>query len=289
MNVSLKAVSAAVLLALGSASAFAASNDGVTVGKGAGTGAGDLVFAYEAVGGQASIVWDLAIFSGASVTDDLTWTSILSSPARNGFSITNTAVSSFLAANPGGRWNIFALTNTKVSGTGSSLKYDKAGYGLTINGTPDAAPATANNGAKLESLMLNNAAWIQAANEGGIADNGTLVAGPADAFQFNAGGTHSNLIAAQNATGLVGETLGYWTILIDNTSTRGLSPSPTNAQGKLPTIAAVKNDAGQAMGFTLAANGALTYGQVQPVPVPAAVWLMGSAVAGLAGIRRRKV
>lgn len=285
MNGTLKAVSAAVLLALGPVSAFAASFEGLP-SNGAGTGAGDLMFAYEAQGGLASIVWDLAIVDGANLVDDLNWTSILTSPARNGFTISNAAVASFVTANPGGRWNILGLTNTKISGVGAGILYDKAGYGLTVNGAgPDINSVTANNGGKIESLMDNNAAWISAANDGGLADNGTLTAGPADPWQFNAGGTHSNNIAGQNATGLVGETLGYWTILIDNTVTRGLSPSATNAIGKAPVFAAVKNDAGTAMGFTLAANGSLTYA---PVPVPAAVWLMGSAIAGLASVRRRK-
>jgi hypothetical protein len=42
--------------------------------------------------------------------------------------------------------------------------------------------------------------------------------------------------------------------------------------------------------FTLSANGTLSYGQVanNPVPVPAAVWLLGSALAGVAGVARRR-
>lgn len=286
MNLTLKSVSAAVLLALGSASAYAASNDGLPT-RGAGTGEGDLMFAYEAPGGQASIVWDLAIFSGTDVVDDLTWTSILTGPNKNGFSISFAPVVDFVTANPGGRWNIFALTNTRQgTGTGANLQYQNGGYGLTINGDPDVNAPTGNTGGKIESLMVNNAAWINAANIGGLADNGALLAGPADAWQFNAGGTHSNIIAAQNATGLVGETLGYWTILIDNTVTRGLNANNTNfAQGRAPTFSAVTNSAGVPMAFTFAADGTLNYA---PVPVPAAVWMMGSAIAGLGVLRRRK-
>jgi hypothetical protein len=46
-----------------------------------------------------------------------------------------------------------------------------------------------------------------------------------------------------------------------------------------------------AKGFTLAANGALTYGEqaaVSSVPLPAAAWLFGSGLLGLIGIGRRK-
>jgi hypothetical protein len=42
--------------------------------------------------------------------------------------------------------------------------------------------------------------------------------------------------------------------------------------------------------WNLSANGALTYGAVSAVPVPAAVWLFGSGLMGLVGVaRRRKV
>ena len=280
MNGALKALAAASLMAAGIGNALAASNDGLPT-NGTGTGAGDLMFAYEAADGQSSIIWDLS--NGA---DDLTWTSILSASA---FTISNPGVASFVTANPGGRWNLFGLTNTKTSGTGSALKYDKAGYGLTIKqGAENFNAPNGNSGGKIEILMDNNAAWISAANAGGLADNGSLVAGAADPWQFSAGGTHSAFIADQNATGLVGETLAYWTILIDNTVTRGLSSNATNALGKSPVFTLVTNAQGQAMGFTFNANGDLSYAAAAPVPVPGAVWLMGSAIAGLAGLRRRK-
>jgi hypothetical protein len=40
--------------------------------------------------------------------------------------------------------------------------------------------------------------------------------------------------------------------------------------------------------LTLGANGVLTYDSPPPVPVPAAVWLLGSGLMGLAGIGRRR-
>ena len=130
--------------------------------------------------------------------------------------------------------------------------------------------------------MDNAAAWISAANAGGLTDNGTLLAGEFDGWSFsdNNHGGSSGFLAGQFATGLIGETLGYWTILIDNTVTRGLSASPTNAQGRAPFFSQLGN-------FTLGVDGSLTY-STAPVPVPAAVWLMGSALAGLGVMRRRK-
>jgi len=288
MNVALKTLAAGVLLAAGATNALAASNDSVVVNNvnqlGGGTGAGDLVFSYEALdinGAAQSILWDLS--NGA---DDLTFTSILSSGA---FTINNPVVTAFVADNPGGRWNIFGLTNTKKSGSNnnSNMVWNKGGYALTVNtgadktvNAADIAPVT---GGVVEGAMINNAQWINAANEAGFPDNGTLTAGPADAWQFNAGSTHSALIAGQNATGLVGETLGFWTILINDTLTRGFSAT-SGARGAQASASMLMLN-GQPAGFTLYANGDLEY---SPVPVPAAVWLMGSAIAGLGVMRRRK-
>lgn len=288
MNVALKTLAAGVLLAVGVTNALAASNDSVVVNNvnqfGGGTGAGDLVFAYEAIdinGSAQSILWDLS--NGA---DDLTFTSILSSGA---FTINNPDLTAFVAANPGGRWNIFGLTNTKKSGSNNNanMTWNKGGYALTVNtgadktvNAADIAPVT---GGAVEGFMVNNAQWINAANNAGFPDNGTLTAGPADAWQFNAGSTHSAAIAGQNATGLVGETLGFWTILINDTMTRGFNAN-AGARGA-QAIASMVMLHGKPAGFTFEANGDLKYA---PVPVPAAVWLMGSAIAGLGAMRRRK-
>ncbi len=277
MNGTFKAVSTAVLLAFGSTGAFAASNAGLP-SAGTEVDPGDLIFAYAAADGQSSVVWDLS-----NGSDDLSWGSILTS---TGFTISNAIVNQFVTANPGGRWSVFGLTNTKVSGTGANLQYDQAGFGLTVaGGAPDVDVSNGNNGTKLESQMKNSGAFIDALNGGGLADNGALLATAADPWLF----LPEKGIAAQNASGLVGETLAYWTILIDNTVTRGLNSSqPNKALGNAPFFTQVTNAQGEAMGFTFAADGSLTYGAIQPVPVPAAAWLMGSALAGLGVLRRRR-
>ena len=45
--------------------------------------------------------------------------------------------------------------------------------------------------------------------------------------------------------------------------------------------------AGGTNGFDLDAIGAVNFEEIQPIPLPAAAWLFGSALAGLAGLRRR--
>jgi len=276
MNGPLKAIAAALFLAVGSSSAFAASNAGLP-GIGTQVDPGDVVFAYAAADGQSSVVWDLS--NGA---DDLSWGSVL---ASTGFTISNGIVSDFVAANPGGRWAVFGLTNTKVGGTAANLQYDQAGFGLTVTGgAPDVDVSNGNNGGKIEAQLRISGDWLTAANNGGLPNNGALLATAADNWLFLPG----NGIAAQNAAGLVGDTLAYWTILIDNTVTRGLSANvPNKALGNAPFFAPATNGQGQAMGFTFAADGSLSYAAMQPVPVPAAVWLMGSALTGLGVLRRR--
>lgn len=286
MKFVLKTLAAGILLAVGASNALAASSDNVVDATGAtklgtGTGVGDLIFAYEAGDASGSILWDLS-----NGTDDLTFNSILTS-AR--FTISNPEVTAFVTANPGGKWNIFGLTNSRKSGTAgaSNMVWNKGGYALTVNtgdnATVDAADISAQTGGGIEGFMVNNAQWIKAANEGGLADNGTLVATPSDPFQFNNGGLHSAFIGGQNATGLVDQTLGFWTILINDTLTRGLNAN-SGARGA-SAIASMVMLEGKPAGFTFASTGELTYA---PVPVPAAVWLMGSALVGLGATRRRK-
>lgn len=277
MNGTLKAIATAVLLAVGSSSAFAASNAGLP-GVGTETDPGDLVFAYATADGQSSVVWDLS--NGG---DDLTWGSVLTS---TGFTISNSIVSDFVTANPGGRWAVFGLTNTKTSGTAANLQYDQAGFGLTVvGGAPDVNVSNGNNGGKIEVQLRISGNWLTLANDGGLPDNGALLATAADSWLF----VPDSGIAAQQAAGLVGDTLAYWTILIDNTVTRGFNDTQANrALGNAPFFTQVKNGQGEAMGFTFAADGSLSYAAIQPIPVPAAVWLMGSALAGLGALRRRQ-
>ena len=272
MNAMQKTLTAAVLAAA-SAGAFAASNDGLPA-NGTGTGVGDLIFAYEAADASASILWDLS--DGAN---DLNFTDMLSATA---FTISNPDVTAFMTANPGGRWNIFGLTNSKTSGTTSSILYNQAGLGVTVNGAinPNQPNGSAINGAYVEGRIDVYAQWVSNANTlGAFPDNGTTLAGASDLWAFS-DPTRGSVLANQQATGLVGDTLAYWTILIDNTVTRGVSANATNALGRAAMFSQLGN-------FSLDAGGNLAY-STAPVPVPAAVWLMGSALAGLGAMRRRK-
>jgi hypothetical protein len=280
MNVALKALAAAVALAgfVANASAGAtgpASADSLP-GNGLGNGTGDLIFAYEAIGG-ASILWDLVNPAGGA-RSDLTFNDILTSP---GFTITNAAVSSFVSANPGGRWNIFGLTNVRnpnFAASGSNLRYSQAGAAVTVNGQPNVG----FNGANAEGAIDLLAQWVSNANSGGLNASDTLTATPTDSWTFSAGGgIHSANLVGQNSSAGLNSTLGFYSLLIDTTKNRGLNAAPSNALGTLLT----QTNLGS---FTFSLNEGTASLAYAPVPVPPALVLFGSALAGFAGLRRRR-
>lgn len=65
--------------------------------------------------------------------------------------------------------------------------------------------------------------------------------------------------------------------------TTGKAGSPAITK---PTRTVFENSAGQGI-FSLSADGTLTY-NIPAIPVPAAVWLLGSGLLGLVGVARRK-
>jgi len=279
MNVALKALTAAVALAGMMANASAASTGPASrddlPNNGTGTGFGDLVFAYEAQGG-ASILWDLINPAGGT-RSDVNFNDMLTTP---GFTISNAAISAFVSANPVGRWNIFGLTNVRnpaFASAGTGLRYTQAGAGVTV-ANAQAAPIT---GTALEQSIDLLAQWVSNANSGGLNASDTLLASPTDLFTFSAGGVHSANIVGQNASSVLNGTLNYWTLLVDPTKNRGLTPSTANALGS-PAIAT------QLGAFTFSLNGTEAELSYAPIPVPPALVLFGSALAGFAGLRRRR-
>lgn len=280
MKFKLKTLTAAVALAGFMANASAAttgpaSADGLP-NNGTGSGIGDLIFAYEGASGL-SIIWDLFNPTGGA-RSDVNFNDMLGAPS---FSISNAAVTAFVAANPGGRWNVFGLTNvrnTAFGASGASIRYLQAGGATTLVGSAPNFVSGNSNGANMESFIDNHAGWINAANNGGLNASDTIEAGPADPWQFNTGAGHGPTMLGQNSAAGLNATMGFWSLLIDPTKNRGLSASATNALGS-PVVAT------QLGSFTF--NGEnLSYA---PIPVPPAVWLFGSAMAGLIGLRRRAV
>lgn len=144
-----------------------------------------------------------------------------------------------------------SITNSKVNATAVSLG---SGVSAILNGV-----------AACNGLNPCTATSATAATSAQLYFNSTYSGLPSP---FNAGGT------------VGGSAVGFY--LIAQTSTSTLK------QASVTQFAG----AGGAATWALSASGDLVYtvpGQVSAVPLPAAVWLLGSGLLGLAGVGRRKM
>lgn len=161
------------------------------------------------------------------------------------------------AANPDGVFELLAIattssaTNPTVSNSSVGTGASKQNAFLTALNTVNGAGATVATASTAGEgdYAGNNANW--GATWGGVTD-----------------------IDAPTASGL-GTTIGFW--IFKQSSTAGLAASTKTRFG---------NEAGFAT-WSLGADGVLSY-NVPAVPIPAAAWLFGSALVGLAAVGRRR-
>jgi hypothetical protein len=273
-------VASTVLSACLATSAYAVpSMDGVGSIFGGDGVSGDMFLAAVAGDKSLSLLWDLS-FPAPGAGDpgaDLTYGNLTSwAAAKPGgsFTINNATVSGLIDAT--WDWHVFGVTNKHEPFGGPVVS---VGVGTTIDSF--AALPTGNT---LGQSMQNVTNWVSAenVNVGGLTDNGVRTAiGTNTFFWDNTQGNgqpnnHSALIFGGDVTGDVGDTLAFALL--------AKVVGPLNAaNSSLVTY----NEIGS---FTFAANGDLTFNAAggTVVPVPAAVWLFGSAIAGLAGAARRK-
>jgi len=145
-------------------------------------------------------------------------------------------------------------------------------------------PTGANLGASLQA----NAQWILDNVVAGLADNGTVIADGEsnEHFFLSPTGRHGTDIAAIDATAEgLGESLGLFFLSKD--------PSrPTEAFDGQPSadeLLALSLFLGDFSLSITESEATLSFqSAVQPIPLPAAVWLFGAGVAGLAGFGRRR-
>ena len=251
-------VAMAVGLGIGSAQA-AISTDGVTsdptsVGNGSGTGSGELFFSIFDATNNNSLTLDLNVGVQAFLADPLA-----------GVSVQNDALQSFIANGDQSAmvWNVAGLNND-VSGGATGL------FVLTtVN--PSATPSPFGDTFALITAMSNAADYVGAVNGIIVDDAATASAGAAF---FNDGAWGSNF----------GTPLPFSNIAsLGDMETAIMVMIGANSGG---TAAELVENAQLAQGFWSvdAATGTVGFA---PVPVPAAVWLFGSAIIGLIGIRRR--
>lgn len=214
-----------------------------------------LVFA--AWNGTTSYIENLTATNAADTAS--LWIATNGTPASASFQL-NSLFSSTFTSGTGLNWAVFG-------GTGPS---GPANPGTNILVTTGDATTTASTVGNIGSALGSINSWFSTLNTTpvGTNDYGTIALTDPNSPAVLAPGYNGFILGTTYMTGY-----GYmeFVSLADLNTPVLLHDNPTK-------------------GFTLAANGALTYGPaaVSEVPIPAAAWLFGSGLLGLIGIGRRK-
>lgn len=116
------------------------------------------------------------------------------------------------------------------------------------------------------------ASWTTASNTATIADTTGTATYSVQSGTLGDG----DILAGQNFGGSIGSALNFYNVTTSST------------RGAPDTISAYSNGTGDGFWF-LSSTGELSYDiPTSAVPLPAAVWLLGSGLLGLAGIGRRR-
>lgn len=278
MNLPTKSLAAAVSLALMSVSAhaqLAAPTIGTTV---PGTGTGLFLAVWDSAGTNSEIVnlsYDYAEIAAAGNLTPNSATSPFTTALNPSTGTGNVAQLNF-GVIPG----FSSLFASKIATTDflvvSSLQ---GGPGTeAFAATSSTTPVTAYGGVGTVNINVQAelAAWAATPGAGGTLTDttGTAIYSVQSPETLNGG----QLVEGQQFGGAVGSSLGFYNI--------------TTTTAHKDTITQYANATGPGFWF-LSTSGDLSYdvplaGGTSPVPLPAAVWLLGSGLLGMAGIARRR-
>lgn len=266
---------AAALSACISGGAYAASTDGLPNPGGGDGMSGDLVLAAVNQSRTQSLVWDLS--STIVGLEDVTHGGLLNWAAANpggSFTLNNATVSGLIDAT--WDWHVFSFANEQTASEALNV-----GVLTTVDVPVDASQFL---GKDLRSSINDTASWVGLNNAQGL-DNNVVVATDADAwFWDDANDRHGDSAFSTDITAGVGGTLDVQLLKQQTGPLDDFFDVPT-----LSFITGSKNlpiELSSIGTFEFAANGDLTF-NTTVVPVPAAVWLMGSAIVGLGAARRK--
>jgi hypothetical protein len=224
---------------------------GVTAG-GASNGAGSS-YTVAPGGVEASGInwsWTLGADNGGTATAD--WAAFQSNVASAGSNSSNWL------------WNVFAGDST-----GAFSQTDQ----VRVITTSTASEAAMDAGIQTNKITLLNG-LLNSINTSGFADDETIIATSSDSFYYPSTGSDTlRGTVTQNVMAHVGDAASFFYV-----------------SGTTSGIATATYDAKQFQnGATWTFDGtALNYSTASAVPVPAAVWLLGSALVGLVGVSRRR-
>jgi len=269
MKMKTKVLVAAVSLAA-AVQANAAINPDNELFTGSGTGAGELFLSVIDRGGSAPESYSLDL--------GITASAFRANP--NSFLGTSLAADSnlnlLLTHNDGGtiHWNIAAASNPDP---GNGTDFLNFGYlttsltNLTAANTPQGFTGMAAAQSKLGTYV--QAVNTAAGNTNFALNNSTLVNGGDAAFYDGPNWGNNWDGASHGSEAASAQTMNMYFV--------GLDPAdPDGNTTRVDTFSGL---------WTLASNGTLTFASAAaPVPLPPAVWLLGSALVGLVGVGRRR-
>lgn len=262
-----KALVASVALAFG-AQAQAAIDSDNGGSPTTGTGAGELFLSVVDRGGavQRSYVLDLGYTAADFLANDASFVNNISIAAdANLLDIINN-VSGSIA------WNLAAAHNFP------GPTNDDFGY-LTTSPTPLVANVNTQTGfTGMSEMNARIDSYLDEVNgpaDTDVSTDNSKLFGAADNAFYDGPLWGDQWTVAHSTEGALDSDLGFYFVAMDFTN------DPTTASSRVAEMLG---------NWSLSSDGLLTYSSDvgAPVPVPAAVWLLGSALVGLVGVARRK-
>lgn len=221
------------------------------------------VLTMDNIATQAAIVGDTYTGDGTTAGADTSLSFSLASPLNADANLTG-----FLNGTDSFSWTV--LVGDSLSATGQGVKVGERRFAFA-NSTGGAAP----NNSQINASYGNLNSWLTTLNStlGGAA--GTDSSTPANGVWGSVAGSQNWAGAGPSTINALGDTAGFFLV-----TSSGVNAGDTSLTTRLYKLGDLQ----------LTAAGVLQSvgGGTPEVPLPPALWLLGSALAGFAGMRRNR-